>query len=140
MGLFYGGLECWEINFAHGALVNDGIDVVTIIVGIVSHEVLCRRADSVALHPLDVAYGELRSEIRIFAHIFEVPAVHGRAIDVEGRSEHEMHTLGAGIACDLGSHFRSERGIPGRRERNSAGHGGGRPAVADSDGAVSHAQ
>src|ERR1700675_1707156 len=97
-------------------------------------------ADSLALHALDVSHRELSRQIRILAQVFEIAAVHRRAIDVESRSEHEVHALRAGVSSNLSSHLRSERGIPRSRQGNASDHRGGRAAVANSDRAVGHPQ
>ena len=50
VGFFHRGFERGQINFAHGALVNNGVGVVAVELGVVAHEVLDRGADALALH------------------------------------------------------------------------------------------
>src|SRR5580704_13884374 len=124
MPLLHGDFKGGKIDLTHGALVNNGIRVVAVELGIISHEMFGRRAHSLALHSLDVSHRNLPSEIRIFAHVFEVAAIHRRAIDVEARPEHEVNSPGAGVSPYLDPFLLGKRGIPGGGQRNSACHYG----------------
>ena len=109
--------------------------------GIIPHEMFGRRAHSLALHSLDVSHCNLPSEIRIFAHVFEVAAIHRRAIDVEARPEHEVNSPGAGVSPYLDPFLLGKRGIPGGGQRNSACHyGRGWFGVAYPERTVGHSQ
>ena len=140
VAFFHRRFKGGEIDFAQGAFVNDGIGVVAIEFGIVRGEMLDRGADTLALHALDVTHGNFPGEVRIFAQVFEVASIHRRAVNVHGGTEHEMNALGARVSADFYSFASRERRIPGRRQRDPSGHGGGRSTVADANRPIGHAQ
>src|SRR5579872_106475 len=86
---------------------------------------LHRRADALLLHAYDVAGGDRSGEEGIFAEIFEVATIHGRAINVDTGSEHEMNATGARIAADAGADALGERRIPGGGKANTPRVDGG---------------
>src|ERR1700722_17126866 len=97
-------------------------------------------ADSLALHSVDIAEGDARWEVGVFAEVFEVASVERRAINIHTRTEHEMNAAGAGVVTDGGSdeggHFR----IPGCCQTDAAEYYCGWTVVADADWAVGHLQ
>src|ERR1700720_2905866 len=95
-------------------------------------------ADAFSLHSLDIRDGNLRSEIRILAKVFEVSAVHGSAIDIDTRSEHEVHAFRPCVPSNFPSHAGSERGVPRCRQTNPACHGSCGSVVANTKGSICH--
>ncbi len=134
------GLEGGQVDLAQRALVDHRVRVVAVELGVVGREVLDRGADALGLHAADVADRDPRGEERVLAEVLEVAAVHGRAVDVDARSEQEVNALGARVTADLGGDALSERRVPGGGERDAAGHGRRRAEVADAERAVCHLQ
>src|ERR1700720_2740393 len=95
-------------------------------------------ADAFSLHSLDIRDGNLRSEIRILAKVFEVSAVHGSAIDIDARSEHEVHAFRTRVPSNFLSDTAGQRGIPRCRQTNSAHHGSCGSVVANTQRSVCH--
>src|SRR5260370_33131801 len=125
---------CWRQR----VLYDDGVGIVAIALRIVSHEVLDRRAHALALYSLDIADGNARSQKGIFTEVFKIPAVHGSAIDVHSRPEQKMNAFGPRVSADLDADLFRQRGIPGCRKADSAGHGCGWSVVAHSQRPVRH--
>ncbi len=138
VGLLHRRLEDGKVDLPLGALVDDRIDVVAVELGVVAHEVLDRRADALRLDALDVAHGDARREEGVLPEVLEVPAVHGRPVDVDPGAKEEVNALGARIPPDLGADSSGELGVPGRGEGDPARHGGRRAEVPDAERAVGH--
>ncbi len=134
------GLEGGQVDLAQRALVDQRVRVVAVELGVVGGEVLDRGADALRLHAADVADRDPGGEEGVLAEVLEVAAVHGRAVDVDARSEQEMDALGAGVTADLAGDALGERGVPRGGERDAAGHGRGRAEVAHAERAVRHLQ
>ncbi len=133
---FDGGFEDGQVDLAHGALVDDGVHVVAVVLRIVAYEVLDGRRYAQLLHALDVADGDAPAQERVLTEVFEVAAVHGCDINVHARAEHEVNAARAGIGGDGAAHAFRQRRVPGGCQSDAARHGGGRPVVARADGAV----
>ena len=69
-----------------GSLVYFTADFIPIKLLIVSNEMLDGRNDTALLYAFDERNSHFRSEVGVFAHIFEVPGVFGRAVDVHART------------------------------------------------------
>ena len=132
--------ERGQIDFAHGSLVDYGVGVVPVEFGIVSHEVLDGCTYTLVLHALDVSHREPRGEKRIFAEVLKIAAVHGREVDVDAGSEHEMNPASACITADFRAHLLGQRNIPSSGERDAAGHRSGRTVIAGSQRSVGRFQ
>jgi hypothetical protein len=72
---FHRGFEDRQIDFPHGALVDDRISAVAVKLRVVAHEMLDGGGDTLALNSLDVSDGDPRPEKRIFAKVFEVTPI-----------------------------------------------------------------
>src|SRR5207248_10321594 len=138
VGFFYPCFERGEINLAHGAFVDDRVNVVAVKFGVVTHEVLDGGAHSLALHSFDIAHRDTGSEVWIFAEIFKVAAIQRRAINVHSRPQHEVHAPGASVAADLSPNALGQCSIPGSRQRDSARHGCSGTIIAYPEWSIRH--
>ena|SRR6185437_4501597 len=94
------GFEGGQINFAQGAFADFGIDAVAILFLVVAGEVLDAGGDAGELHAFDVADGQARGEIGVFAEVFAVAAAEGRAMDVHGGPEQHLHAGAFVVSLD----------------------------------------
>jgi hypothetical protein len=109
------------------------------MVRVVSHEVLDRSAYALALQTIDVGDRRSRRQKGIFPEVFEVTAAHRRPVDVDSRTEQEMHSPGAGVLPDHGAHSFGQFKIPGRRKPDSP-EGRGGSIISHSNRSVGHLQ
>ena len=100
VALLDGGFEGGKVELVEGALVDDGVDVVAIVLGVVGVEVLDGGADALALDAVDVGDVHVGGEVRVFAEVLEVAAVHGRAVDVDAGAEEEVDAAGARVFAE----------------------------------------
>ena len=138
--LFHSGLECGQINLAHRPLVNARVRVVSVELGVVAHVVLDGRRDALRLNAADVADGDTRGEVWVFAEVLEVATVHRRAIDVHARPQEKVDALRARVAPYLRADALGQLRVPSGRERDAAGHRRGGAEVANAQRAVGHLQ
>ena len=83
-------LEGREIDFVQGPVVDDGIVLVTETFLIVQGEVLHADGDTVLLDLLNIRDNHSGSEVRVLAHIFEIPAVERSPVDVHSGTEQHI--------------------------------------------------
>ena len=83
--LLDGRFESRQVDLADRALVNDGVRVVTVELGIITREVLDRGAHALILHSFDISHRDAGREQRVFAEVFEIPSIHWCAVDVHTR-------------------------------------------------------
>src|ERR1035438_8413471 len=60
----------------------------------------------------------------IFTKIFEIPAIHGRTINVHARCEDKMNATGASILAHAGADSLGKIGVPGSGQSNARGVSG----------------
>src|SRR4030095_16427553 len=125
VALFYGSLECREIDLAHGALVDEGVDVVAVIFLVVTPEVLDGGANALGLETFDVSDSSARSQKRILAEVLEVSACHGSAIDVDAGAEQDVDASSASVVSKDIAEFAHQLEIPGCGQSDSAYRAGG---------------
>ena len=109
----HGGFECGQVDLTQGALVDDGIAIVAEELGVIAEEMFHGGTDALLLHAGDVTGGDGACEKWIFAEVFKVPAVHGRAVNVDAGSEHEVNAAGAGVLADACTNAFRQLRIPG---------------------------
>src|SRR5260370_38585388 len=97
------------------------------------------RADSLALHGLDVGHGGSRRQEWVLSEILEVSATHRSPINVDARAEHEVHTPRAGILSDNGSDSLRKFRIPGSLQPEAAKNARG-AVVPNSYWSIGHPQ
>jgi hypothetical protein len=73
---------------------------VAVILLVIGGEVFHGGDDAFALHAANIGGGGLAGEIRIFAEVFEVAAIHGGAVDVDTGTEEEIDAAGARVLPD----------------------------------------
>src|SRR5260370_37525898 len=78
------------------------------------------RADSLALHGLDVGHGGSRRQEWVLSEILEVSATRRSPINVDARADHEVHPASAGILSDNGSDSLRQLLMPGSRQPDAA--------------------
>ena len=116
-------LEGGEINLVHGAFIHLGIHAVAVEFLIVGGKVFNDRHGALRAASLDPVDGHDGGQIRVFAEILEVAAVHGHAADVETGTELKVRSPGAVFE----THSLAKRGshlcIKGRRQGRAGGEG-----------------
>ena len=107
------GLECWQIDFVERAIRK--IDVGCVAVGFVIIEcvVLDAGRNTSRLQSLNIGGNHDRCEIRILAHILEVAAIEGRAIDVDARTQDHVLATVAGLLAQGTAIAVRELWVPG---------------------------
>ena len=140
VALFYGGFESGKVDFVHRAVVDDGVGIVAEEFGVIAEVVLDGGGDPLRLKAGDVAGGYLSGEEGVFAEVFEVAAIAGRAVDVDAGAEHIVDAAGAGVAAYAGTDFGGEGAVPRGGEIDAGGkRSGGEAGVGtDAVGAVGH--
>ena len=126
MGLAFphGDLEALEIDLTHGPLADLAVGVITIRLLIVGGEVFDRRAAAgMLLHALCDGGGKLAGDQRIFGEIFKVASAADIAVNVQRRSQPQLHAeafhlIAHQIAAGFG-HIQ----VPALRQRGSDGNG-----------------
>src|SRR5258707_9765151 len=140
VGILYRRLKRWQVNLTHRPLVNDRVRFMTIKFGIVTHEVLDRRAHSLSLHSLYVSNRNFGGEKGIFAKILEVPAIHRRSVDVHTRPKQEMNAFSTCVATDLDTRSFCKYRIPRRGQCDSTRHRSSRTIVTNTNWSICHFQ
>ncbi len=126
LSFFDRAFEARQIDLPQRTLVHHGIYRHAAMLLVVDGKMLQRRADSPALHALDMAGRDLRRQIRIFREVFEVPAAQRRALDVRSRSEQHGHVLRLAFFAERFAHAANQVAVPRRRDtrcRREAGRG-----------------
>ena len=91
VALLNGGLECGQVDLAQGAVTDDDIDLMTVLLIVVQAEVFDTRCRAGALQPLDVGGHHARCQQRVLTHVLEVAAVQRCAVDVHtGSQDHVL--------------------------------------------------
>ena len=98
VSLGYRCLECRKINLIERTVVNDDVNLVAILLIIVQSKVLYTCGNTVRLQSLNVGNNHTRSQIRVFAHVFEVASAERSAQNVDTWTKN--HVL-ATIECLL---------------------------------------
>ena len=106
-------LEAREINFTQGPVVHCHIDCMAVSFLVVESKMLDTGSHTVLLKIPDIRDNHLRCQVRIFAHVLEIPAVKRSPVNVNTRSENHILLpvpclFSEGFAVK-GGHFR----IPG---------------------------
>ena len=135
----HGGLKRRHVDFAHRALIDDGIHIVAVVFLVVTEVVLGGCTHALALHALDIGDSSACSQKGIFSEVLKIPAAQRSPINIEARAQHEVHTAGAGVLSNDRSDSLREFGVPCGREADSAKHCR-RPVVPDSHWPVGHLQ
>ena len=89
----YGSLEAWQVNLMQGAVADDDVHLVAILLVVVQAIVLHAACHAAALQSLDVWNHHAGGQIRVFAHVLEVAASEGSAVDVHAGPQY--HALAA---------------------------------------------
>ena len=105
--------ECREIYLMESPLVHVGTYAVAgrlqLVVG---HEMLHHGHDALILDSEDVLLGCLGSEIRVLSEVFIVPSEHRGTVDVDSRTEEDVHTTGLGVLPETVSKPQSQVLVP----------------------------
>ena len=100
IGLLDRPLEGPQVQLAQRAFVDLGVDRHALDLGVVGDEVLHRDGDIVGLHARDVRDGECAREFRVLAVALEGAPADRRAVQVDGRPEHDVGTLATTLRAD----------------------------------------
>ncbi len=133
VGLGHGCFKGGEVEFAQGALVDDAVDAVTVVLRIVAGEMFYGGRDSLALNTFDVSHSDACGEEGIFAEVFHVAAVQWRAIDVHAWGQQEVNATRTGVVTKRCTDTLGQRRVPGRSQRDSRGVGRREPKGAHAD-------
>ena len=115
-------LEAGQVDFAHRALVHDGIRGHAAQFLRVDGEVLGAGSGTRGLDSFDEAGGHASSKDRVLGKVLKVASTQRRALDVEARAEQNVHTKASGLHTQCLAHLTRQVGIPrcsnsgGRRE------------------------
>jgi hypothetical protein len=134
----HGGFKRRHVDFAHRALIDDGIHIVAVVFLVVAEVVLGGCTHALALHALDIGDSSACSQKGIFSEVLKITAAQRSPINIEARAQHEVHTAGAGVLSNRCSDSSREFGIPCGREADPAEHCRRRPVVPDSNRPVGH--
>ena len=98
MAFLNGGLKGRQINFTHGAVAHDDVDLMAVFLIVVETEVLHTCCRSSALQSLNIGNHHAGCQQRILAHVLKVAAIQRGAVDVHaGTQDHVL----AAITCFL---------------------------------------
>ena len=109
--------ERGEVDFVERPQVAVGVDVVAVPLLVVEAVVLDGCSDVVALDTLDHRHAHLRREAGIFAEVFPVAAVEGRAGDVDAGPEQFVNATIAHLGAKHLAVESRELDVPGGGER-----------------------
>ena len=123
MALFHNYLKHFEINFADGALIGDGISHETEVFRIVEGKVLDGDPHALALYPLDFGCRHFSRKVRIFGKIFEVAPRQRVALDIRPGAQHNMDAVFMRLFSDRRAHLLGILGLPARSYRRRRGEG-----------------
>src|SRR5581483_1881675 len=121
----HGRLESRQINFAQRALIQLNVDRTAVKLLVVAGEVFYARGDAFALDALDVRYRHARREERVFAHVFEVPSVEWRALNVHAGAEHDVLSARPRFFADGLAIGEAQIRVPGGSQGDAHGQRGG---------------
>ena len=94
-----GGTESGEVYLTQGTLRDLHVDMPAPQLLVVQRIVLDRGSDTIGLERCDIWHDELRGEVWVLAHILEVAAVEGSAVDIHtGTEEHTLVAVGCLLA------------------------------------------
>ena len=121
VGLVDRDLERQQVELAQGGLVDHAVHGVPLGLGLVGDEVLQAGADAAALQPADVRRGELAGQQRVLGVRLEEPAAQRRAVQVDGRAEHDVDLLGHRLLGEQPADLVGGVLAPRRREQRRVG-------------------
>ncbi len=131
-----------KINFVQGPLVDNGVNRVTLVLLVVSHEVFDGGYDPLVLRPADLGHHHAAAQKRVFAaEVFGVAPSHGHPVHVGAGAVPDSKAAGASIAANAYAFVAGALGIPrGGQEQVGRVAGTGSAVDADAHGAVAVAQ
>ena len=80
-------LKCRQIDFMQRPFIDKRIDAIAIGFLIIHRKMLHTGSHMVRLNALDIGNAHLGSQIRIFSHILEIPAIHRRTENIHARPQ-----------------------------------------------------
>ena len=123
LSLLHGGLEGGQVNLVERAVVHDDVGVVAVHFVVIQRIVLDADGHAVALHALHIRHHHPRSQIRVFAEVFEVAPVQGRTVDVHpGAQKHVLFAV-ARLFADAPAVEQGHVGVPGSGQTRQCGKG-----------------
>ncbi len=128
LAAFYGHLEREEVGLPHGRLGNLGVGGMTQRLLVVQGEVLEGGDHVPGLHAPDRLAGQGPGQQRVFAEVFEIPAVARIARQVGAWAEQDIEALAPGLAADHPAGLIGEVRIEARRQ-GQAGRQGRAPVL-----------
>ena len=105
MRIFDDHLKDFEINFADGALIGDGIAHEAEVFRIVERKVLDGNAHPFALYPLDFSSRHLSRKVRVFGKIFKVAPRQRVTLDIRPRAKHDVDAVFMRLFADRRTDF-----------------------------------
>ncbi len=126
LGLVHDALERREVDLAQRALVEAREVARALGLGVVRDVVLDAHAHAVGLRGAHELDRDLRGQVRVLGVALEVPAAHGRALEVDLRGEDHVDAVAARLGREQRTGAGREVAVPGRGERAGGGeHRGG---------------
>ena len=83
MPFLHGGFKGRQVDFPQGALIDDCVNVPAVVFGVVGGVMLHGGHHILTLNAENVLRCDLPGKIGIFAEVFEIVAIHRRAINVD---------------------------------------------------------
>lgn len=125
----HGQLERLEINLAQGAVGDDGVGGVALVLLVVAHKVLDGGLDAGGLDAVDQGGRAQPREHGVLAQGLEATAAQGRALHVDGGAQDDVGALGLGLVAHLGACFAQQGQVEGGAQGGPAWEAGGFGAV-----------
>ena len=133
MSFAHGDFETGQVQFAHGALVHNGVAGLAAQLLAVDREMLRACGDAVALDAANEAGGHTAGDDRIFRIVLEVASAQRVALNVHARAEQHVHVEIVRFLAQRLAHFLGERRIPGVGHGSRGREAGGRLGCAEAE-------
>ena len=109
---FYGSLESRQVYFIEGAFAAFHIYVQSPLFLIVQGEMFHAGSNPVLLYAFDIGHCHSGGQVRVFAHVFEIPAVQRRAVYVYARTQNDVFVAVQGFFAQRVSIGVGKFGVP----------------------------
>ena len=110
--LLHGSAEGRQIDFVEGALADDDVHLVAVLLVVVQRIVLHAGGHALRLQALDVRSHHARGETGVFAHVLEVATVQGCAQNVDAGAQDDVLAAIEGFLAQALAVEAGHRGVP----------------------------
>ncbi len=126
MALPDGGLEGGQVYLVQGAVADDDVHLVAVLLIVVEAIVLYAGGNAQGLHLLHVGHHHAAGQVGVFAHVLEVASAQRRAVDVHAGAQYHVLAAVEGLLAKAVAVEGGHLGVPcgGQAGKGREGYAG----------------